>query len=73
MIELVWPYLLLLAPLPLLIRLLLPARRAQQAALMVPDVGHFRPDGGHAEGGGRRSDQELTCDVKEAPTSCTAT
>lgn len=54
MIELVWPYLLLLAPLPLLIRLLLPARRAQQAALMVPDVGHFRPDDGHAEGGGRR-------------------
>jgi Ca-activated chloride channel family protein len=44
MIELVWPYVLLLAPLPLLVRLLVPARRAQQAALVVPDVGHFRPD-----------------------------
>ena len=54
MIELVWPYVLLLAPLPLLVRLALPARRAQQAALIVPDVGHFRPDAGHAEGGGRR-------------------
>jgi Ca-activated chloride channel family protein len=43
-IELVWPYLLLLAPLPLLARWLLPSRRRAQAALTVPDVGQFRPD-----------------------------
>lgn len=51
MIELVWPYALLLAPLPLLARALLPARRHQQAALTVPDVGHFKAD----EGGVGRS------------------
>lgn len=43
MIELVWPYALLLAPLPLLVRRLLTANAQRQAALMVPDVGHFRP------------------------------
>ncbi len=50
MIELVWPYALLLAPLPLLARSLLRARPHQQPALTVPDLGHFRPDG---ESGGR--------------------
>jgi Ca-activated chloride channel family protein len=51
MIELVWPYALLLAPLPLLVRALLPARAHQQAALIVPDVEHFKP----GEAGGVRS------------------
>lgn len=54
MIELVWPYLLLLAPLPLLVRLLVPPRPEQQAALTVPDVGRFKPDdtaSGRASGG----------------------
>jgi Ca-activated chloride channel homolog len=50
MIELVWPYMLLLAPLPWLVRALLPPSGRQQAALTVPDVGRFRAD---AEGGGR--------------------
>ena len=44
MIELIWPYALLLAPLPLLARALLPSRQRKQAALTVPDVSHFRPD-----------------------------
>lgn len=44
MIELVWPYMLVLAPLPWLVRALLPASARQQAALTVPDVGRFRPD-----------------------------
>lgn len=44
MIELVWPYALLLAPLPLIVRLLWPVKAHQQAALTVPDVTHFKPD-----------------------------
>jgi Ca-activated chloride channel family protein len=44
-IELVWPYVLLLAPLPLVVRWLLGRRTRQQAALIVPDVSYFRPDG----------------------------
>jgi Ca-activated chloride channel homolog len=51
-IELLWPYVLLLAPLPLLIRRLLQARPHQQAALTVPDLTPFRV-AGH---GGRRAD-----------------
>lgn len=50
MIELVWPYALLLAPLPLLARHLLAPRQDRQAALAVPDVSHFKPEG---ETGGR--------------------
>jgi Ca-activated chloride channel homolog len=55
MIELLWPYVLLLAPLPLLLRFLSSARAQRQAALTVPDVGHFRPQEGAATvlGGGR--------------------
>jgi Ca-activated chloride channel homolog len=45
MIELVWPYMLLLAPLPWLVRVLARANPRQQAALTVPDVGRFRADG----------------------------
>ncbi|HEX7036919.1 MAG TPA: VWA domain-containing protein [Pseudomonadales bacterium] len=44
MIELIWPYALLLAPLPLLVRWLWPPRAHQQAALTVPDVAQFKPD-----------------------------
>lgn len=43
MIELVWPYALLLAPLPLLVRRVLTANARRQAALVVPDVSHFKP------------------------------
>jgi Ca-activated chloride channel homolog len=53
MIQLVWPYALLLAPVPFLIRALLQARPQQQSALTVPDVRTFRTDGD----GGRRSGQ----------------
>jgi len=53
MIELVWPYALLLAPLPLLARRLLTANSQRQAALMVPDVDHFKPSG-EARSGLRR-------------------
>jgi Ca-activated chloride channel homolog len=51
-IELLWPYALLLAPLPLLARALLQARPDRQAALTVPDLAPFRA-AGH---GGRRAD-----------------
>jgi Ca-activated chloride channel homolog len=50
MIELVWPFALLLAPLPFVVRALLQARPQQQAALTVPDVSSFRAVG---EGGRR--------------------
>jgi Ca-activated chloride channel homolog len=50
MIELVWPYMLLLAPLPWLVRALLPPSGRRQAALTVPDVGRFRAE---TEGGAR--------------------
>jgi Ca-activated chloride channel homolog len=50
MIELIWPYALLLAPLPLLLRALLQPRPQQQAALTVPDVASFQTAGD----GGRR-------------------
>lgn len=43
MIELLWPFALAAAPLPWLVRRVLPSRAQQQAALMVPDVGRFRP------------------------------
>lgn len=42
MIELIWPYVLLLAPLPLLVRALIQARPHRQAALTVPDLAPFR-------------------------------
>ena len=51
MIELLWPFVLLLMPLPLLVRLLRGARQPQQAALTVPDVASFQADdvGGRGE------------------------
>jgi Ca-activated chloride channel family protein len=45
MIELLWPFVLLLLPLPLLVRLLRGAPQPQQAALTVPDVSSFQADG----------------------------
>ncbi len=54
MIELVWPYTLLLLPVPALARLLLPQRDRRQAALTVPDVSHFRPDARDPSGRGTR-------------------
>ncbi|MFU8816632.1 MAG: vWA domain-containing protein [Pseudomonadales bacterium] len=54
MIEWVWPYALLLAPLPLLVRALLQARSEQQAALTVPSVASFRTDGEAGWRQGRR-------------------
>jgi len=44
MIELVWPFALLLAPLPLIVRALVPPRSHRQAALTVPDVAHFKAE-----------------------------
>lgn len=54
MIEWVWPYALLLAPLPLLARALLRPRTAQQAALTVPDVSSFKAEGEGSWRQGRR-------------------
>lgn len=48
MIELVWPLMLLLAPLPWLVRVLARPSAREQAALTVPDVARFRPDGDSA-------------------------
>jgi len=45
MIEWVWPWMLTLAPLPLLVRWLLAPVERQQAALTVPNVASFRYDG----------------------------
>jgi len=56
MIELSWPYALLLAPLPLLVRLIRGAAQPQQAALTVPDVASFRADETRStDRGGRRT------------------
>ncbi|MEZ5560391.1 MAG: VWA domain-containing protein [Pseudomonadales bacterium] len=42
MIELLWPWAVLLAPLPALLRALAKPARARQAALLVPDVASFQ-------------------------------
>jgi len=51
MIELLWPFVLLLVPLPLLVRLLRGTGQPQQAALTVPDVASFQANdvGGRSE------------------------
>jgi len=41
MIELVWPWLLLLLPLPLLVRRFLKPTDAEQAPLVVPELAAF--------------------------------
>lgn len=54
MIEWLWPWALLLAPLPLLVRLLASPVERQQAALTVPNVAAFRARGESAAGTGGR-------------------
>lgn len=44
MIELLWPYALLLAPLPVLVRALMPTLQRPLAALTVPSISRFRGD-----------------------------
>ncbi len=51
MIEWVWPWMLALAPLPVLARWLLPSMERNQAALTVPSVASFRNDAAPAMGG----------------------
>ncbi|MDP6374475.1 MAG: VWA domain-containing protein [Pseudomonadales bacterium] len=55
MIEWVWPWMFLLMPVPLAVRLLLPSAERQQAALMVPNVAAFQvPGAAGTELAGRR-------------------
>lgn len=59
MIELLWPWALALAPLPLLVRRLLPALEQQLAALTVPAISRFRGAAGTAPRAVRRPLREL--------------
>ncbi|MGE0623307.1 MAG: VWA domain-containing protein [Pseudomonadales bacterium] len=54
MIEWVWPWMVLLAPLPLLVRWLLTPVERHQAALTVPDVASFRYEGVGRTGAAQR-------------------
>ena len=42
MLDLLWPFALALLPLPLIVRWLMPARNAGQAALKVADTGFWQ-------------------------------
>jgi len=59
MIELLWPWALALAPLPLLVRRLLPPLEQQLAALTVPAISRFRGAAGSAPRAARRPLREL--------------
>lgn len=55
MLDLLWPFALLLLPLPLLVRLLLPARNAGQAALKVANTGDWLLQDNFGQASGRPS------------------
>jgi Ca-activated chloride channel family protein len=59
MIELLWPWALALAPLPLLVRRLLPPVEQQLAALTVPAISRFRGAAGSAPRAARRPLREV--------------
>ncbi len=60
MIELLWPWVFLLSPLPLFVRWLTRHAQARQAALTVPNLAPYQPDGTAPKQAGRDSRLPLT-------------